>query len=93
MLQTSVIDTVDGRTFVVETVYPDTAENWRTSEELQAYLDAEFPARGAVTVSYDPVEPSRAAIILRGNYGTSITLAICGLVVLIGLLAMRIASR
>lgn len=84
---------VDGKSYVSESVYPATPERWQSLEELRAYLAAEFPARGAVRVSYDPASPSRAAIILRGSYWTSATLAICGLVALGGWWAVRMLRR
>ena len=84
---------IDGTTYVSENVYPATSEQWSSEQELQAFMDAGFPARGAVTVSYDPAAPSRSAIILRGSYWTAITLAMCGLVALLGLFAMRFALR
>ena len=81
-----------GTTYVSENVYPATPEQWSSQEELQAFLDAEFPARGPVAVSYDPAAPSRTAIMLRGAYGTAITLAICGFVALLGYWAMQFAA-
>ena len=84
---------VAGQIHVSENVYPAAPERWDSQEELQAFMDSEFPARGPVTVSYDPAQPSRAAIILRGTYGTAITLAICGLVALGGLWAIGFAGK
>jgi len=83
---------VAGRDYVSEDVYPATSEQWTSQDELRAYMDEAFPARGPVTVSYDPDEPSRAAIILRGNYWTAATFFVCGLVALIGFWGMRFAS-
>ena len=84
---------VGGTSFVSENVYPGTSEQWDTREELQAYMDAEFPARGPVTVSYDPDSPARSAIILRGRYWTAATLTICGLIGLVGFWATRLALK
>lgn len=85
--------TVGGENHVSENVYPATAEQWQSQEELQAYLDAEFPARGPVTVSYDPAMPSRSAVILRGSYWTAATLSICGLIVLAFTWGLRASLR
>lgn len=84
---------VGGQNYVSETVYPATPEQWQTQEELRAFLDAEFPARWAVTVSYDPAAPSRSAVILRGSYWTAATLSICGLIALAFPLGMRLSLR
>lgn len=83
--------TVAGQDYVSENDYPGTPEQWSSQEELQAYMDETFPARGPVTVSYDPADPSRAAIILRGSYWTAGTMLICGLVALFGTWIMGIA--
>ena len=84
---------VDGQTYMSETVYPATAEEWLTQEELQAYLDAQFPARGPVTVSYDPAAPSRSAVILRGSYWSAATFSICGLIALLFPLLSRLSTN
>jgi hypothetical protein len=85
--------TVSGQEYVGENVYPATAEQWTSQEELSAYMDATFPARGPVTVSYDPAQPARAAIILRGSYWTAATLLICGLIALAGVWCTWFISR
>lgn len=81
--------TVAGQTYVSENSYPDRPEEWPTSQELRAFLDREFPARSVVRVSYDPANPARAVLILRGSYWTGITFILCGLAVLVVALAVR----
>lgn len=84
---------VDGQNYVNESDYPATSEQWTSQDELQTYMDETFPARGPVTVSYDPKDPSRAAIILRGSYWTEGTMFMCGLVALFGAWLMALVRK
>ena len=72
---------VDGKAYRSARVYAGPTRQWADHDELDRFMDeAGYVRNGLVTAYYDARNPSRAALIVEGDYSGRILVIIAGLI-------------